>query len=60
MCCASHRSLEVARQGEANLLLLVLLGSALGARLLLRLALLQESLGNEDIVLGRDGPARLD
>jgi hypothetical protein len=43
-----------------GLLLLVLLGSALGARLFLRLALLQESLGNENIVLGRDGPARLD
>lgn len=43
-----------------GLLLLVLLGSALGARLLLRLALLQESLGNENIVLSRDGPARLD
>jgi len=42
-----------------GLLLLLLLGSALGASLLLRLALLQESLRNENIVLGRDGPARL-
>jgi hypothetical protein len=41
-----------------GLLLLVLLSSALGAGLLLRLALLQESLGNENIVLGRDGSER--
>jgi len=43
-----------------GLLLLLLLGGALGASLLLRLALLQESLRNENIVLGRDGPARSD
>jgi len=43
-----------------GLLLLVLLGGALGAGLLLRLALLQESLRNEDIVLSGDGPARSD
>jgi len=42
-----------------GLLLLLLLGSALGAGLLLRLALLQESLRNENIVLSWDGPARL-
>lgn len=38
-----------------NLLLLVSLGGLLGASLLLRLALLQESLGDQDIILGRDG-----
>ena len=43
---------------RTNLLLLFLLGSALSAGLLLRLALLQESLGNENIVMGRDGSKR--
>jgi hypothetical protein len=38
-----------------NLLLLVSLGGLLGASLLLGLALLQESLGDQDIILGRDG-----
>jgi len=36
-------------------LLLLDLGGLLGASLLLRLALLEKGLGNEDIVLGRDG-----
>jgi hypothetical protein len=45
---------------ETNLLALVLLGRALGASLLLRLALLEESLRNEDIVLSRDGAAHSD
>ena len=47
-------------QRKTNLLALVLLSSALGASLLLRLALLQESLGNENIVLDGDSPARSD
>jgi hypothetical protein len=45
---------------KTNLLALVLLGSALGAGLLLRLALLQESLRDQNIVLGGNGPARSD
>ena len=33
-------------------------GAALGASLLLALALHQQGLGHQDFVLGRDGPAR--
>jgi hypothetical protein len=51
---------ECRERGKTDLLALVLLSSALGASLLLRLALLQESLRNENIVLSRDGPARSD
>jgi len=40
-----------------NLLLLLLLGLLLSASLLLALALLQEGLGDEDLVLGGDGTA---
>lgn len=60
VCCASCRSREGEERGKTDLLALVLLSSALGASLLLRLALLQESLRNENIVLSRDGPARSD
>ncbi len=58
--CVVHHITQWKLNGKAstNLLLLVLLSSALGAGLLLRLALLQESLGNENIVLGRDGSER--
>lgn len=38
-----------------DLLLLVGLGGALGASLLLRLALLEQSLGDQDLVVGGDG-----
>lgn len=38
-----------------DLLLLVSLGGALGASLLLRLALLEQSLGDHDVVVGGDG-----
>lgn len=38
-----------------DLLLLVSLGGALGASLLLRLALLEQSLGDQDVVVGGDG-----
>lgn len=43
------------RTFNTDLLLLVGLGSALGASLLLRLALLQERLGDQDLVVGGDG-----
>jgi len=42
-------------RGATYGLLLLDLGGLLGASLLLRLALLEKGLGNEDIVLGRDG-----
>lgn len=38
-----------------NLLALLKLGGLLSASLLLALALLEEGLGDEDLVLGRDG-----
>lgn len=38
-----------------NLLLLVGVGGLLGTSLLLRLALLQEGLGDQDLVVGGDG-----
>lgn len=38
-----------------DLLLLVGLGGALSARLLLRFALLEQSLGDQDLVVGGDG-----
>lgn len=40
------------------LLLLLALGGLLFTSLLLTLALLQQGLRNEDLVLGRDGPVR--
>lgn len=40
---------------ETDLLLLLGLSTALSASSLLALALLQEGLGNEDLVLGRNG-----
>ncbi len=47
--------------GEGTNLLPVLgLGLLLGASLLLALALLEEGLGDEDLVLGRDGTVILD
>ena len=60
VCCASCRSRECEKKEKTNLLALILLSSALGASLLLRLALLQEALRNENIVLSRNGPARSD
>jgi hypothetical protein len=42
-----------------NLLLLLDLGGLLGASLLLALPFLQESLWDENLVLGRDGTARI-
>ena len=42
-----------------NLLLLLDLGGLLSASLLLALALLQKSLRNQDLVLGRDGSAEV-
>lgn len=41
---------------KAYLLLLLALGGLLFTGLLLTLALLQQGLWNEDLVLGRDGP----
>lgn len=43
-----------------NLLLVLDLGLLLGASLLLALALLEEGLGDEDLVLGGDGAVTLD
>jgi hypothetical protein len=60
LCCASYRSRGYEERCKTDLLALILLGRTLGAGLLLRLALLQESLRNEDIVLSWDGPARSD
>lgn len=57
LCCASRRSREMVQGENTNLLLLLLLSRTLSASLLLRLALLQEGLRNEDIVLSGDGPA---
>lgn len=50
VCCASCRK-ENGRE-NAHLLLLLNLGGALGAGLLLRLALLEKRLGDENVVLG--------
>lgn len=47
---------EHVRNIPTDLLLLGDLSRLLGAGLLLALALLQESLGNQDVVLGGDGP----
>jgi len=46
---------ERAKAELTNLLLVVGLGLLLSASLLLALALLEEGLGDEDLVLGRDG-----
>ena len=43
-------------RGITNLLLSINSGLALSASLLLRLALLQEGLGDQNVILGGDGP----
>jgi len=57
LCIISLRG-RVRKEGVTNLLLLLKSSSTLSASLLLRLALLEKGLGNEDVVLGRDGPTR--
>ena len=52
---ASHRYLLLNQMEITNLLALLKLGSLLSASLLLALALLEECLGDEDLVLGGDG-----
>lgn len=56
LCIIKGRGGHARAQGATNLLLLVLLGSALSAGLLLALPLLEESLRGEDVLAGRDGP----
>lgn len=46
---------ERTKNGGTNLLPVLDLGLLLSASLLLALALLEEGLGDEDLVLGRDG-----
>ena len=50
---------KVIERISTDRLLLLDRSSALGASLLLALALLQERLGNEDLVMGRDGSASI-
>lgn len=50
---------KVVRVEVTNRLLLLNRGRALGASLLLALALLQERLRHEDLVIGRDGSASI-
>lgn len=61
VCCASCCPLNEgsSSDGYTHSLLLLDLGLALSAGLLLRLALLQEGLGDQDIVLGGDGTKHL-
>lgn len=51
---------ERTKSEETNLLPVLGLGLLLSASLLLALALLEEGLGDEDLVLGRDGTVILD
>ena len=58
VCCASCNPLEGGKScvdGNTYSLLLLDLGLTLSASLLLRLALLEKGLGDEDVVLGGDG-----
>ncbi len=50
-------SIEQLRRGGTHLLLLLDRSIPFGPRFLLALALLQKRLGDEDVVLGGDGPA---
>ena len=56
---ASHRYLLLNQTKITNLLALLKLGSLLSASLLLALALLEEGLGDEDLVLGGNGAVRV-
>jgi hypothetical protein len=58
MFCIIPPKGRVKKEGATNLLPLLESSSTLSASLLLRLALLEKGLGNEDVVLGRDGPTR--
>jgi len=51
---------ERTEEGWTNLLAVLGLGLLLSASLLLALALLEEGLGDEDLVLGGDGTVTLD
>ena len=59
MWCVVHHvvSWKVCSKGNTDGLLLLDLSGALSASLLLALALLQEGLGDEDLVLGGNGTA---
>lgn len=55
MCFPSCNARAAGERGSTHGLGLLLGGVALGASLLLRLPLLEESLGDKDVLLGRDG-----
>ena len=50
-----HHTARIRVEKYTNLLLLLESGSSLGAGLLLALSLLEKSLGDQDVVAGRDG-----
>ena len=60
VCITSSPGSEAKGSRTTNLLLVLDLGLLLSASLLLALALLEEGLGDEDLVLGGDGTVTLD